>query len=66
MNRLIPTIKVLAFVFALVGLMTLAAGIAYGQAIQKQIADYAKRRGQSVDATERWLRANLAYEPARC
>jgi len=33
MNRLIPTMKVLAFVFALVGLMTLTVGVAYGQAI---------------------------------
>lgn len=38
MNRLIPTIKVLAFVFALVGLMTLTAGAAYGQAISGNIA----------------------------
>ena len=37
MNRLIPTIKVLALVFALVGLMTFTAGVAYGQAISGNI-----------------------------
>ena len=38
MHRLIPTIKVLAFVFALMGLMTFMAGVAYGQAISGNIA----------------------------
>jgi 5-methyltetrahydrofolate--homocysteine methyltransferase len=29
-----------------------------------QIVSYARRKGQSVDAVERWLGSNLAYEPA--
>jgi 5-methyltetrahydrofolate--homocysteine methyltransferase len=37
-----------------------------GRLGEDQIADYAKRKGQSVEATERWLTSNLAYEPARC
>ena len=37
MNRLISTIKVLAFVFALMGLMTFTAGVASGQAISGNI-----------------------------
>jgi len=37
-----------------------------GRLGEDQIADYAKRTGQSVDAAERWLTSNLAYEPARC
>ena len=37
-----------------------------GRLGEDQIADYAKRRGQSIEATERWLTPNLAYEPARC
>jgi len=37
-----------------------------GRIGEDQIADYAKRKGQTVDTTERWLSANLAYEPARC
>jgi 5-methyltetrahydrofolate--homocysteine methyltransferase len=31
-----------------------------------QIASYAKRKGQSVEAVERWLTSQLSYEPARC
>jgi 5-methyltetrahydrofolate--homocysteine methyltransferase len=31
-----------------------------------QIANYARRKGQSVEQVERWLSSNLAYEPARC
>ena len=38
MNRLIPTIKILAFMFAWVGLMAFAAGVARGQAISGNIA----------------------------
>jgi 5-methyltetrahydrofolate--homocysteine methyltransferase len=30
-----------------------------------QIANYARRKGQSVPHVERWLTSNLAYEPAR-
>ena len=37
MNRLIPTIKVLAVVFALLGVMTLTTGVAYGQAIDGNV-----------------------------
>ena len=37
-----------------------------GRLGEDQIADYAKRSGQSVEAVERWLTSNLAYEPARC
>jgi len=37
-----------------------------GRIGEDQIADYAKRKGQTVDTTERWLSTNLAYEPARC
>ena len=29
-----------------------------------QVANYARRKGQSVDRVERWLTPNLAYEPA--
>ncbi|MBZ5555963.1 MAG: methionine synthase [Acidobacteriia bacterium] len=29
-----------------------------------QIAAYARRKGQSIEQVERWLSANLAYEPA--
>ena len=28
-----------------------------------QVADYARRKGASVEHTERWLAANLNYEP---
>jgi 5-methyltetrahydrofolate--homocysteine methyltransferase len=37
-----------------------------GRVGEDQIADYAKRKGQSIETTERWLTSNLAYEPARC
>ena len=37
-NRSIPTIKVLALVFALLGVMTLTTGLASGQAISGNIA----------------------------
>jgi 5-methyltetrahydrofolate--homocysteine methyltransferase len=30
-----------------------------------QVASYARRKGQSIDVTERWLSPNLSYEPAR-
>ena len=30
-----------------------------------QVASYARRKGQSIEAVERWLASNLAYEPAR-
>ncbi len=28
-----------------------------------QVEDYARRRGVAVEAAERWLAPNLAYEP---
>jgi 5-methyltetrahydrofolate--homocysteine methyltransferase len=28
------------------------------------VEDYARRKGQSLAETERWLAPNLAYEPA--
>ena len=31
-----------------------------------QIANYSRRKGQSIDQVERWLTQNLSYEPARC
>jgi 5-methyltetrahydrofolate--homocysteine methyltransferase len=37
-----------------------------GRLGEDQIANYAKRKGQSIDQVERWLTSNLAYEPARC
>jgi 5-methyltetrahydrofolate--homocysteine methyltransferase len=37
-----------------------------GRVGEDQIASYAKRKGQSPEAVERWLTPNLAYEPARC
>jgi 5-methyltetrahydrofolate--homocysteine methyltransferase len=37
-----------------------------GRLGEDQMADYAKRKGQSIERTERWLTGNLAYEPARC
>ena len=35
-----------------------------GRVAQDQVADYAVRKGLSVDEAERWLRPNLGYEPA--
>ena len=37
-----------------------------GRIGEDQIASYARRKGQSIEAIERWLTPNLAYEPARC
>jgi 5-methyltetrahydrofolate--homocysteine methyltransferase len=37
-----------------------------GRLGEDQIASYAKRKGSSVEAVERWLAPQLAYEPARC
>jgi 5-methyltetrahydrofolate--homocysteine methyltransferase len=34
-----------------------------GRLGKDQVEDYARRKGQSVQETERWLRENLAYEP---
>ncbi len=35
-----------------------------GRLGEDQIANYARRKGQSVDQVERWLSSNLAYEPS--
>jgi 5-methyltetrahydrofolate--homocysteine methyltransferase len=37
-----------------------------GRLGEDQIANYARRKGASVEAVERWLTSQLAYEPARC
>ena len=37
-----------------------------GRLGEDQIAAYARRKGQSIEAVERWLTSSLAYEPARC
>ncbi len=34
-----------------------------GRLGKDQVEEYARRKGQSVTETERWLRENLAYEP---
>ena len=36
-----------------------------GRLAEDQIANYAKRKGQSIEQIERWLTPNLSYEPAR-
>jgi 5-methyltetrahydrofolate--homocysteine methyltransferase len=35
-----------------------------GRLGKDQVEDYARRKGQSLTETERWLRENLAYDPA--
>ena len=35
---------------------------AVGRIARDQVEDYARRRGESVAAVERWLAPNLAYE----
>src|SRR4029450_500341 len=37
-----------------------------GRIGEDQIADYAKRKGMTIESVERWLSSQLAYEPARC
>ena len=34
-----------------------------GRINKDQVADYARRRGMELQAAERWLRPNLAYDP---
>ena len=34
-----------------------------GRVAQDQVADYAVRKGMSIEEAERWLRPNLGYEP---
>jgi 5-methyltetrahydrofolate--homocysteine methyltransferase len=34
-----------------------------GRVAQDQVADYALRKGISLEEAERWLRPNLGYEP---
>jgi 5-methyltetrahydrofolate--homocysteine methyltransferase len=35
-----------------------------GRIGEDQVADYARRKGQSIDRVERWLSPNLAYARA--
>ena len=35
-----------------------------GRIDRDQLESYAKRKGVSVEDTERWLASNLAYDPA--
>jgi 5-methyltetrahydrofolate--homocysteine methyltransferase len=35
-----------------------------GKVGRDQVEDYARRKGMAVPEVERWLRPNLAYEPA--
>jgi 5-methyltetrahydrofolate--homocysteine methyltransferase len=37
-----------------------------GRIGEDQTANYAKRKGQSLEEVERWLGSQLSYEPARC
>jgi len=37
-----------------------------GRLGEDQIANYARRKGQSIDEVERWLAPSLAYESVRC
>ncbi len=37
---------------------------AVGKVGRDQIEDYARRKGMSIEETEKWLAPNLAYEPA--
>jgi 5-methyltetrahydrofolate--homocysteine methyltransferase len=37
-----------------------------GRIGEDQIADYARRKAMTIEATERWLSSSLSYEPARC
>ena len=34
-----------------------------GRIAKDQLEDYARRQGESITEAERWLRANLAYDP---
>jgi 5-methyltetrahydrofolate--homocysteine methyltransferase len=36
-----------------------------GRLGEDQVSNYARRKGQTIEAIERWLAPNLAYEPAR-
>jgi 5-methyltetrahydrofolate--homocysteine methyltransferase len=37
--------------------------IVVGRIDRDQVADYARRKGMSIAAVERWLAPNLGYEP---
>jgi 5-methyltetrahydrofolate--homocysteine methyltransferase len=37
-----------------------------GRIGEDQMASYARRKGESLEAVERWLTSSLSYEPARC
>ena len=44
----------------------LARYFSVGRIGEDQVLAYAKRKGQPIDAVEKWVGSNLAYEPARC
>ncbi|HMB78774.1 MAG TPA: vitamin B12 dependent-methionine synthase activation domain-containing protein, partial [Vicinamibacterales bacterium] len=44
----------------------LARYFTVGRLGEDQIAQYARRKGQSIEEVERWLTPNLSYERARC
>jgi 5-methyltetrahydrofolate--homocysteine methyltransferase len=35
-----------------------------GRIGRDQLEDYARRKGEALEVTERWLASNVAYEPA--
>jgi 5-methyltetrahydrofolate--homocysteine methyltransferase len=39
---------------------------AVGRIGEDQVADYARRKGQTSEVVERWLSPSLGYEPVRC
>ncbi len=56
-----PASSVSGFYFALPD----AHYFAVGRLGKDQVEDYARRKGLSLEETERWLQPNLGYEPAR-
>jgi 5-methyltetrahydrofolate--homocysteine methyltransferase len=58
---MLPTAAVSGFYFA----HPEARYFAVGKIERDQVEDYARRKGMSVEAAQRWLAPNLAYEPER-
>ncbi len=56
---MVPTAAVSGFYFA----HPESRYFAVGRVDRDQVTDYAARKGMTVDEVERWLSANLAYEP---
>ncbi|MEZ4434803.1 MAG: methionine synthase [bacterium] len=54
-----PSASVSGYIFAHEG----ARYFGVGRIGRDQVVDYARRKGMSVDAVERWLAPSLAYEP---